>query len=129
MVYARAMSIPVAIDDLVAATAEYGWAYLLTVQDDLRPHIVAVSPVWDAQVLTLEVGRRTATNASQRPLVSLCYPPVEAGGYNLIVDGDAHLDGETTLRFTPTGAILHRPAQPGIEGSVTGCVSDCQPVG
>lgn len=123
------MSIPVAIDDLAAAMKKYGWAYLLTVRDDLRPHVVAVNPVWDDQVLTMEVGRRTATNASERPLISLCFPPVEAGGYSLIVDGDAHLDAETQLRFAPTGAILHRPASPGVEGAVAGCVSDCEPVG
>jgi len=43
-VYASDMSIPVAIEDLAAATGEYGWAYLLTVRDDLRPQIVAVTP-------------------------------------------------------------------------------------
>ena len=95
-VYASEMSIPVAIDDLVTATAERGWAYLLTVRDDLRPHIVAVDPVWDGEQMVIAVGKGTAHGVSQRPLISLCYPPVEDGGYSLIVDGDGAVDGDGT---------------------------------
>jgi hypothetical protein len=104
------MSVPVAVDDLAEATAEYGWAYLLTVSDDLRPHIVATTPSWDGDHLVLAVGRGTAHNAAVRPSISLCYPPVEEGGYSLIVDGDASIEGDGTIRFAPTGAVLHRPS-------------------
>ena len=123
------MSIPVAIDDLVAATGEYGWAYLLTVRDDLRPHIVAVEPTWDGRQLVIAVGRGTARNAAARSSISLCYPPAEEGAYSLIVDGDATVDGEDAVRFAPTGAVLHRPAAQGFGGSSTGCGNDCEPVG
>jgi hypothetical protein len=123
------MSIPVAIDDLAAATTEYGWAYLLTVRDDLRPHIVAVSPTWDGEHLVMDVGRGTAANAAARPSISLCYPPVTAGAYSLIVDGTAEVADGPSIRFAPTGAVLHRPAAPGFEGSTTGCGNDCEPVG
>jgi hypothetical protein len=123
------MSLPVAIDDLAAATAEYGWAYLLTVRDDLRPHVVAVSPVWDGDDLVIEVGRGTARNAAVRSSISLCYPPVDDGGYSLIVDGDAAVVDDTTVRLTPSGAVLHRPAPSGAATSSTGCASDCAPVG
>jgi hypothetical protein len=123
------MSIPVAIDDLAAATGDYGWAYLLTVRDDLRPHIVAVTPSWDGGALTMDVGKGTARNAGARPSISLCYPPVADGGYSLIVDGDASVVGEGTVRFAPTGAVLHRPAPDGCSGSTTGCGNDCEPVG
>ena len=128
-VYARDMSIPVAIEDLAAATGEYGWAYLLTVRDDLRPHIVAVTPVWDGDRMVMSVGRGTARNAVARSAISLCYPPVVDGGYSLIVDGVAAVDGEATVRFSPTGAVLHRPAAEGFTGSATGCGNDCEPVG
>ena len=128
-VYARDMSIPVAIEDLAAATGEYGWAYLLTVRDDLRPHIVAVTPVWDGDRMVMSVGRGTARNAAARSAISLCYPPVVDGGYSLIVDGVAAVDGEATVRFSPTGAVLHRPAAEGFIGSTTGCGNDCEPVG
>ena len=128
-VYARRMSIPVAIDDLAAATGEYGWAYLLTVRDDLRPHIVAVTPVWDGDRIVMLVGRGTARNAAARSAISLCYPPVVEGGYSLIVDGVAAVDDEATVRFSPTGAVLHRPAAEGFTASTAGCGNDCEPVG
>lgn len=126
------MSIPVAIPDLEAATREYGWAYLLTVRDDLRPHIVAVNPVWERGTLAIEVGGGTARNAASRGAITLCYPPVDDGGYSLIVDGDAMVDHQTaerpSVRFVPTGAVLHRPAAPGFGGSSTGCGNDCEPI-
>lgn len=124
-----AMSIPVAIEDLAAATAEYGWAYLLTVRDDLRPHIVAVSPGWDGDHLMMGVGRGTAANAAARPAISLCFPPPVDGGYSLIVDGTAEVGDDQSIRFEPTGAVLHRPAAPGFAGPTTGCGNDCEPVG
>jgi hypothetical protein len=108
------MSITVDLDDLAATTAGYGWAYLLTVRDDLRPHVVAVSPTWEGPVLVAEVGRGTASHVGSRPDVTLCYPPVEPGGYTLIVDGTGSVDGQA-VRFTPGGAVLHRPA-PGATG-------------
>ena len=123
------MSIPVAIPDLRAATAERSWAYLLTVRDDLRPHIVAVTPIWEGERLLVEVGRGTAQNATARPAVTLCYPPAEPDGYSLIVDGTAVAAGDGSLGFEPTGAVLHRPAAPGLGESATGCGNDCEPVG
>jgi hypothetical protein len=128
-VYALVMSIPVAIDDLAEATAAYGWAYLVTVRDDLRPHIVAVRPSWDGDRLVMPVGRGTARNAAARRSISLCYPPVEEGGYSLIVDGDASTEIDGAVRFAPSGAVLHRPAPEGFSGSPTGCGNDCEAVG
>ncbi len=127
--YAWAMSIPVALPDLAAATSGYGFAYLLTVRDDLRAQIVAVTPTWDGERLVMDVGRGTAHNATERPSISLCYPPVEEGGYSLIIDGEATLAGESTVMFAPSGAVLHRPAPAGFGGSSTGCGNDCEPVG
>ena len=76
----------------------------------------------------MSLGRGSIANASSRPSISLCYPPVEAGGYSLIIDGTATVGDEQELRFAPTGAVLHRPATEGSPGSVTGCASDCAPV-
>lgn len=122
------MSIPVAIPDLAKKIEEYGWAYLLTVRDDQRPHIVAVTPTWSGELLLMDVGRRTADNVKARSSISLCYPPSEAGEYSLIVDGQGRVTDENNVEFTPTGAVLHRPAPPGFEGLSTGCGSDCAPV-
>jgi hypothetical protein len=95
----------------------------------LRPHVVAVTPVWDGDQMVMSVGRGTARNAAERSAISLCYPPVVDGGYSLIVDGTAAVDGESTVRFVPSGAVLHRPAPDGFTGSATGCGNDCEPVG
>jgi Pyridoxamine 5'-phosphate oxidase len=122
------MSIPVAIEDLVAATADYGWAYLVTVRDDETPHIVAVSAHWDSAGARIEAGRGTLRNARERPAITLCYPPREPDGYSLIVDGTATVTGDDSLELAPTGAVLHRPASGAGAGSVTGCSNDCAPV-
>lgn len=123
------MSIPVAIPDLAAALSDYGWAYLLTVKDDQRPHTVAVSPTWSGELLVMEVGGGTAANAAARSSVTLCYPPLETDGYSLIVDGTATVDPDaSTVSFAPTAAVLHRPAPEGFAGSPTGCAGDCLPV-
>jgi hypothetical protein len=123
------MSIPVAIPDLAAALDDYGWAYLLTVKNDLRPHTVAVSPTWSGAALVMEAGRRTVANAAARAEITLCYPPPDADGYSLIVDGVATVDADASvITFAPSTAVLHRPAPAGFEGSPTGCASDCLPV-
>lgn len=124
------MSIPVELDALQAKTGEYGWAYLLTVNDDLTPKIVAITPTWDGSALVADVGGGSVRNISARPTVTLTYPPLDPTDYTLIVDGKAtRVDGgDAGIRFDPTGAVLHRPAPAGFEGSATGCSHDCAPV-
>jgi hypothetical protein len=109
------MSIPVAIAELQDATRERRWAYLVTVGDDLRPHIVAVEPTWHDGRLVVDAGRRTAHNAGRRAAVTLCYPPCDASDHSLVVDGTARIEpaeNANRLRFTPESAVLHRPAGP-----------------
>ena len=131
--YDWGMSIPVALPDLREAAEPYGFAYLLTVSDGGRPHAVAVTPEFSGDAMTVTTGRRTATNAAARPAVSLVYPPVEPGGYSLIVDAEAAVV-EQTVTLSPATAVLHRPAPAG-EGAAPGadvtgsCGSDCLPVG
>ena len=131
------MSIPVELDALQAKTEEYGWAYLLTVNDDQTPKIVAITPEWEGGALVADVGGGSVRNASVRPSVTLTYPPLDPADYTLIVDGDAEPiaapDGDRDapangLRFVPRGAVLHRPAPAGFTGSATGCSHDCAPV-
>jgi hypothetical protein len=123
------MSIPVAVPDLAEAMKQRPYAYLLTVSDDGRPHAVAVVPSVASGLLSMEVGRRTASNAQARPeSVSLVWPPSVPGEYSLIADGRAVVEG-TRVVVTPTKAVLHRPA-PASSEPATGesCGSDCQPV-
>jgi hypothetical protein len=109
MPYAAAVSIAVDLDELPGRIAEFGWAYLLTVRDDQRPHVVAVTPAWHGESLVISVGRGTAANAASRPMVTLCYPPVDMSGFSLVIDGKATVDGDS-ITVRPTAAVLHRPA-------------------
>jgi Pyridoxamine 5'-phosphate oxidase len=122
------MSIPVRLDDLTTALADYPFGYLMTAGPDGRPHAVTVSPRLSGATLTVDSpGRRTFANASDRPAVAMVFPPATPDGYSLIVDGEASgRDG--ALAITPVSAVLHRAAQPGSERSATGCGSDCHPV-
>lgn len=126
------MSIPVELDALQAKTEEYGWAYLLTVNDDQTPKVVAISPQWADGGLVADVGGGSSRNIASRSTVTLTYPPLDPTDYTLIVDGEASPDasgsGDTAVRFVPTGAVLHRPAPPGFSNSATGCSHDCAPV-
>ena len=148
------MSIPVELADLRSKTAEYTWAYLLTVRPDATPHLVSLSPQWSEPTgsgsgldpaILLSVSTGTARNATAGATVTLCYPPLDHDGYSLIVDGTADAadgaadagaghsgidvpDGKQLIRFLPTGAVLHRSAAPGFASSATGCANDCLPV-
>lgn len=125
------MSIPVELDALEAATADYGYAYLLTVTDGERPKIVAVHPEWSDHRMVIASGGGTARNAEARSQVSLAFPPADPEGYTLIVDGLARVatDGEATIiSIAPSSAVLHRPAPAGFVNTATGCSHDCAPV-
>ena len=124
------MSIPVPLDRLRAALKERGGsAYVLTISDDGRPHVVHSAIRWEGDTLAADVGTRSAANATARPSVSLLYPVRSDGDYSLIVDGGAAvmaLDDGHRLLITPTKAVLHRPA-PAPDPS-SPCGADCVPL-
>jgi hypothetical protein len=125
------MSIPVALERLRAEAARFALSpYLLTVTGEGRPHAVATPAKWREGVWVARVGRRTAGNVAERPDVSLLWPPSEPGGYSLIVDGRAVLEGDgddAVAVITPLRGVLHRPAAaPLPEGS--SCSADCVPL-
>jgi hypothetical protein len=102
--------------------------FLLTVGDDLLPHATSVHVRWEDHRLVARAGRRSSQNASARPGVTLLFPPVEPGGYSLLVDGTAVVDGDgddRVVAVSPTHAILHRSAQSGPDGPAR---NDCAPV-
>lgn len=102
------MSVGVALDRLHEEVTRFGSGpFLLTVGDDGRPHATAVAVTWEGSTLVAGVGRRSAANVAERPDVSLLWPPVDAGGFSLIVDGRATADGEQVV-VTPERAVLHR---------------------
>ncbi|MCZ8382217.1 pyridoxamine 5'-phosphate oxidase family protein [Mycobacterium sp. CPCC 205372] len=122
------MSVKVDIAELSGALADYSYAYLVTVGDDYRAHTVAVEPSLAGGVLSITgVGRRTGDNATRHSDVTLAYPPRDAGGYTLIVDGKADVSGDT-LTITPNGAVLHRRRAADSPATATGCGDDCVPL-
>ncbi len=103
------MSLKVELAELPAQIGTFEFAYLLTVDDDQRPRAVGVIPsMVDAELLLGEQGNRTLTNVTAREQVCLIWPPKDAAGYSLIVDGRAVVSGKS-ITLIPSGAVLHRP--------------------
>jgi hypothetical protein len=125
------MSIPVELEKLRAEAERFGATpFLLTTSDDGRPHSVSVAATWDGGALVAKAGKRTAANAAARRLVSLLWPPREAGGYSLIVDGEASVAGageDARVIVRPTRGVLHRPAA-SPAAVPDGCSADCKPL-
>ena len=80
-----------------------------SVGDDQRSHSLAVPTVFRDGVFVVQPGKSSRRNVAVRPLVSMVFPHPQAGGYSLIVDGEAELSGDELL-VRPSNAILHRPA-------------------
>lgn len=116
------MSEKVELGQLGNRLQDFDVAYLVTVGDDGRVHVLSVWPELGAAGLVVDgCGRHSQENATTHPDVTLVWPPAQSGGYSLIVDGSATVDGET-ITVAPTKAILHRPAA-GPDGRRAG--SDC----
>ena len=117
----------VELGELAERIREYSFAYLVTVGDEGRAHLLAVLPEMGGESLTIGgVGKHSLANVTTHATATLVWPPTKPDGYSLIVDGTAaegDTDGEIVV--TPTKAILHRPAVDA-DGQRTG--SDCAPV-
>jgi len=124
------MSVPVDLEQLAEALADFTFAYLITVGDDFRAHAVAVDPVLaDGRFEVGAVGRSTRRNAGTHADVTLVWPPAEPGGYSLIVDGrGSFASDDAPLVVVPGRAVLHRKATPDSPPSRTGCTDDCLPL-
>jgi hypothetical protein len=105
----------------------YRFAYLATVGEGRRAHLVAVHPVLDGAVFRIPVpGPTSGRNVVEEPEVTLVWPPSEVDDYSLIVDGTGAFEGNE-LVVTPLRAVLHRPsANPAATPSEPDvCGSDC----
>lgn len=118
------MSVPVELAKLRESIVRFGpLAYLVTSGADSRPHVVSVHVGWEeGGRLTARAGKRTAQNASERPLVCLLWSPVDEEGFSLIVDGTAAVD-EDRVVVRPEPAVLHRQAAASGEASASDCVT------
>lgn len=117
------------IRTLAEAISHYGReAYLLTVADD-GPHTSNVTIELRGNRVGCSLGTSAARNINSKPHVSLFWPPTEAGGYALIVNGTATSEcqptGVTMAEITLTKSVLHRPG-PKPDGSDGPCASDCR---
>jgi hypothetical protein len=102
------VSIAVALEDLPDKLADYPWCYLVTTGEE-RPHLLAVKPSVVQSGLRCETGHSSRANVVRNPLVVLMFPPSQADGYSLIVDGEGEVNGDGIV-VKPTWAVLHRPA-------------------
>lgn len=106
--------------------------YVLTVGDD-GPHTShsTVHLQSNGKAVTGPLSKSAARNARVRPALSLFWPPMEPGGYGIIMNGTAKVDdgpGPAPLAtITLTKAVLHRPGTPG-PGHEGTCTSDCRPI-
>lgn len=110
---------------LAETLTRYGFAYLVTIGDDARAHVVAVTTTLaNDTLLVTDLGRRTQANLTADPSVTLVWPPANPSDYSVIVDGVGSLRDDK-LAVTPTRAVLHRPAPPQTTKAGNGCESDC----
>jgi hypothetical protein len=117
------VSVPVELDALRSRIDEFGpVAYLVTVGDDHRPHVVSVEVRCEADRLVLHAGRRTAANLASAPTLTLLWPSRNGGAYSLIVDAAAAAPPGDNGAFAavPASAVLHRVA--GAPGTGATCL-------
>lgn len=127
------MSIPVDIDRLGEALADFGSGYLLTVSPEGRVKAVTVDPELAGGVVRCATSRGSATNLAPNPQATLVLWPREEHGYSLLVDGTA-VAADAWIELTPATAVLHRPASHAaheghpVAEAGEGCGHDCSPV-
>lgn len=129
------MSIPVDLDRLAEALDDFGSGYLLSVSPAGRVKALTVDPVVrEGVVMVLGAGRGTLANLAGNDAVTLVFPPAQAHGYSLIVDGTGVAVGDD-VRIAPATAVLHRPSAhadgpppPDGAGEGTSCGEDCRPL-
>jgi hypothetical protein len=117
------------IRTLAEAITHYGHdAYLLTVAKD-GPHTSNVTIELRGGSIGCSVRGSAAKNIAHEPHVSLFWPPTEAGGYALIVNGTAasehRLTGGVMAEITLTKSVLHRPGPKPVDSDGP-CASDCR---
>lgn len=107
------MSIPVDVGDLPRTLPDFGPGYLLTVSPEGRVKAVSVEPIVEGETMLVRgPGRGSLANVGGNPVLTLLYPPREASGFSLLVDGTGSVEGED-VRVSPSSAVLHRSPSAG----------------
>ncbi|MBV8995275.1 MAG: pyridoxamine 5'-phosphate oxidase family protein [Pseudonocardiales bacterium] len=119
------MSINATLPQLAETLMRYRFAYLVTMGDDARTHVVPVhATLADDRLRVRGLGQKTQANIAAHPAVTLVWPPIDHSDYSVIVDGVGSIRDEE-LAVAPTRAVLHRPAQSQASTTGEGCQSDC----
>ena len=104
--------------------------YLLTVGED-GPHTSHTRVALGDGVLTCPLSKSAAHNVRVRPVVSFLWPPMQPGGYAIIVNGTVRQveqgEPEPTASIELSKAVFHRPGEPQ-PGGAGACTSDCRPI-
>lgn len=117
------MSIKVELDQLGTEMASRPLGYLVTAGSEGAPHTGQADVRLVDGILVAGAGRTTRRHVAERVTVTFLWPPTEPGGFTLIVDGDAAIEGDgddAEIHVTPTWAVLHRRAPAGDD--------DCAPL-
>ena len=117
---------------LADAIARYGRnAYLLTIGKD-GPHTSYVTVHSLGNLIACSLGASAVNNIEREPKISLFWPPLEPGGYAMILNGTAietvQVDGAVCAKLSLTKSVLHRQG-PKPEGGEGPCASDCRRIG
>jgi hypothetical protein len=74
--YRAVMSIEVTLQQLAQTLTRYRFAYLVTVGDDARAHVLAVTTTLaNDTLLVTDLGRTTRANVAAHPSVTSCGRP------------------------------------------------------
>jgi hypothetical protein len=129
------MSIPVEVADLARALEDFGAGYLLTSRAGAVKVVTVEPTLVDGALVVESPGRGTVANLAENPAVTLVFPPREARGFTLLVDGTGEV-AEDDVRIAPAAAVLHRPGShadgppppPSAGEQTDSCANDCAPV-
>jgi len=112
------------------AIDQYGAdAYLLTMSAD-GPHTSHVSVVPEGDLLTCALSKSAARNIDSHPSVSLLWPPLEKGGYSIVINANAtktEANDGPMAALALTKAVFHRPGVRSEPGAGP-CPSDCKTI-
>jgi hypothetical protein len=117
------MSVPVELQAVRDRIAEFGTvAYLVTVSDEGRAHVVSVDVRVEGDRLIVPTGRTSRRNLEANPELTLLWPPGPDPAYSMLVDAVATAFSEESAEATvePHSAVLHRVA--GATGDGPNCV-------
>ncbi|KRF20654.1 hypothetical protein ASG90_18990 [Nocardioides sp. Soil797] len=100
------MSILVDLTRLAATLQDFGSGFLVTTGEDGRAKVVTVDPEVEAGAIMLPPSKGSARNLAMHSAATLVFPPLQAKGYTLLVDGDAVPSGAVPSGAVPSGAVL-----------------------